>query len=316
MNKRVLILGGAGYIGGYTTDYLLSKGYNVTIFDKLVYETRYLKDVNFIYGDIRDTDHVIETSKDFDVVVIMAALVGDPACSVDFELTDSINRVAVKNICDKIDKNKHVIFMSTCSVYGAQDDVLDEESSTNPLSSYAVTKLASEEYIKVLNGTIFRLGTVYGIGDSYSRIRLDLVANVVTMKSVYEGEIHIFGGEQWRPIVCVKDIAGYIEESIRRDIRGTFILTERNVTMRTLGEEIANMISETKIVFTDISFQDARNYRVSNEKSVKSFEYKTQHTLETEVRAMVKLFKENRICNVKDDTYHNGQFIRNNLSSF
>ena len=314
--KKVLILGGAGYIGGYTTDYLLSKGYEVSIFDKLVYETRYLKDVNFIYGDIRDTNHVVEISKDFDVIVMMAALVGDPACAVDFELTDSINRVAIKNICEGISFDKHIIFLSTCSVYGAQNKVLDEESPTNPLSAYAVTKLASEEYIKEKNGTIFRLGTVYGIGDSYSRIRLDLVANVVTMKSVYEGELHIFGGEQWRPLICVKDIAGYIEEAIRKNIRGTFILSEKNVTMRSLGEEVVGLIPETKIVFTDISFEDARNYQVSNEKSKEYFEYRTQHTLETEVNSLVKLFKEHRICNIKDDIYHNGQFIKNNLSSF
>ena len=115
MNKKILILGGAGYIGGYTTDYLVKNGYEVTVFDKLVYETRYLKNINFVYGDLRDTDTVIELSKDYDVVVIMAALVGDPACSVDVELTDSINRVAVKNICERINKNIHVIFINKLS---------------------------------------------------------------------------------------------------------------------------------------------------------------------------------------------------------
>ena len=138
--KKVLILGGAGYIGGYTTDYLLSKGYKVSIFDKLVYETRYLKDVNFIYGDIRDTKKVIEVSKDYDVIVLMAALVGDPACAVDINLTDDINHAAIKNICEQLDNQKHIIFLSTCSVYGAQLDMLDETSPTNPLSAYASTK--------------------------------------------------------------------------------------------------------------------------------------------------------------------------------
>jgi len=313
MAKKILMLGGAGYIGGYTTDYLINKGYDVTVFDKLVYETRYLKDVKFIYGDIRDTDAVITLSKDYDVVVIMAALVGDPACSVDVELTDSINRVAVKNICERIDKEKHVIFMSTCSVYGAQQDILDEESSTNPLSAYAATKLASEEYVEKINGTIFRLGTVFGIGDTYSRIRLDLVANVVTMKSVYDKEIHIFGGEQWRPLICVKDISGYVEEAIRKNIRGKIILSQENITMLLLGKRICELLPETKIITTEISFEDARNYHVSNEKSNRLFEYRPQHTLESEVKLLVELFNENRICNVKDDAYNNGQFIRNNL---
>jgi len=313
MNKKVLILGGAGYIGGYTTDYLTKNGYDVTVFDKLVYETRYLKKVNFVYGDIRDTDTVIDLAKNFDVVVIMAALVGDPACAVDVELTDSINRVAVKNICERIDDNIHVIFMSTCSVYGAQHDILDEESPTNPLSAYATTKLASEEYVENINGTIFRLGTVFGIGDTYSRIRLDLVANVVTMKSVYDKEIHIFGGEQWRPLICVKDISGYIEEAIRKDIRGKIILSQENVTMKILGDRICKMLPETKMITTDISFEDARNYHVSNEKSNKLFTYRPKHTLESEVKLLVELFNENRICNVRDEAYNNGQFIKKNL---
>ena len=86
--------------------------------------------------------------------------------------------------------------------------------------------------------------------------------------------------------------------------------------MKSLGEEVVKLIPGTKIVFTEISFEDARNYQVTNNKSKKYFEYKTQHTLETEVNSLVKLFKEHRICNIKDDTYHNGQFIKNNLSSF
>lgn len=316
MNKRVLILGGAGYIGGFTTDYLIEKGYEVCVFDKLVYENRYLKDVNFIYGDIRDTDSVIKISENYDVIVMMAALVGDPACSVDINLTDSINRESIKNICEKLDNNKHIIFMSTCSVYGAQNEMLDEESGTNPLSSYASTKLEAEKYIKEKNGTIFRLGTVYGIGDTYSRVRLDLVVNVITMKSVYEKNINIFGGEQWRPLICVKDIAGYIEESISKNIRGTYILSQENVTMKSLGEKISNLIPGTSVKYTDISFQDARNYKVSNNKSFMKFDYKPKYTIESEVNLLIKLFSENRICNVKEDIYHNGEFIKNNLLIF
>ena len=259
MSKKVLIVGGAGYIGGYTTDYLINKDYEVCVFDKLAYENRYLKNVNFVYGDIRDTDSVIKVAKDYDVVILMAALVGDPACSVDLELTESINHIAIKNICAKLDDTKHIIFMSTCSVYGAQNGLLDEESGTNPLSAYAATKLGAEKYIKEKNGTIFRLGTVYGVGDTYSRIRLDLVVNVVTMKSIYDGVINIFGGEQWRPLICVKDIAGYLEESIRRGIKGTYILSQENVTMRELGQRIVNLLPNTKINFTEISLEDARN---------------------------------------------------------
>lgn len=312
MIKKVLILGGAGYIGGFTTDYLFSQLYDVSVFDNLVYETRYLKQVNFIYGDIRDTKHVIDVAKDFDVVILMAALVGDPACSVDINLTDEINHVAIKNICEQLPSDKHVIFLSTCSVYGSQHDILNEDSPTNPLSSYASTKLLSEKYVTERNGTIFRLGTVYGIGDRFSRIRLDLVVNVLTMKAVYDKKIQIFGGEQWRPLICVKDIAGYIEESIRNDIRGTYILSAGNYTMRQLGEIMRHLIPEIELVFTDVSFEDARNYKVDISKTLKTFEYTPQYKIDSEILKMKKIFEEHRICDITEDTYHNGNFIKNN----
>ncbi len=308
--KKILILGGAGYIGGYTTDYLIEKGYDVTVFDKLIYEDRYLKDVNFIYGDIRDTDFVIQTAKDYDIVVIMAALVGDPACAVDLGLTNEINHSSVQNICQKLPIDKHVIFLSTCSVYGAQIDILDEESPTNPLSAYASTKLQAEKYVTERNGTIFRLGTVYGMGDTYSRVRLDLVVNVLVMKAVYEKKIEIFGGEQWRPLICVKDISGYIEEAIRRDIRGTYILSEGNYTMKTLGELIKDIMPEIDLKLTDISFEDARNYRVKNRKTGLMFRYIPHYNIRTEALKMKKMFEENRIRDVYDEIYHNGNFIK------
>ena len=153
-NKKVLLVGGAGYIGGLTCDYLIKDGFDVTVYDNLLYENRYLKEVPFIYGDVRDTEKLYNTSKDFDVIVLMAALVGDPACSVDNALTEEINYKAIKDFCNVVSPDKHLVFMSTCSVYGAQDGLLNEESSTNPLSSYAATKLKSEEHGKLIDENI------------------------------------------------------------------------------------------------------------------------------------------------------------------
>ena len=316
ITKKILVVGGAGYIGGHTTDYLNGMNsipghdYDVRVFDKLVYETRYLKPVQFIYGDIRDTKSVLEAAKDCDVVILMAALVGDPACAVDVQLTDEINHIAIKNICQQLDSEKHVIFLSTCSVYGAQSDILDEDSPTNPLSAYASTKILAEEYVRERNGTIFRLGTVYGLGDPFSRIRLDLVVNVLTMKAVFEKKIHIFGGEQWRPLICVKDVAGYIEEAINKNIRGTYILAEGNYTMKDLGNIMKHIIPELEVIFTDISFEDARNYRVTLGKSNVMFKYKRKFDILKEIRKMIKIFEEHRICDVTSDVYHNGNFIK------
>jgi nucleoside-diphosphate-sugar epimerase len=201
--------------------------------------------------------------------------------------------------------------MSTCSVYGAQEGLLNEESKTNPLSSYASTKLASEKYILEKGGTVFRLGTVFGLGDTYSRLRMDLVVNVLTMKATKESEITINGGEQWRPIIAVKDIAEYVTEACKEKYNGIFVLAKENVIIKELGERVAKMIPGTKINYTEISFQDARNYRVDNTKSLETFKYKPQVTVEDEVKRMLEMFKENRVQNPEDKVYHNGAFLRN-----
>ena len=311
MSKKILVCGGAGYIGGLTSDYLIREGFDVNVYDNLLYEERYLKDIKFINGDIRDTEKLYQVSKNFNTIILMSALVGDPACSVDPNLTEEINYKSIKKFCEKVDDEKHLIFMSTCSVYGAQDGILNEDSQTNPLSSYASTKLNAEKYILQKNGTVFRLGTVFGLGDTYSRIRMDLVVNVLTMKAVKDGVITINGGEQWRPIIAVKDIAEYIVESVKEKQKGIYILSKENVVIRELGEKIAKIIPNTEINYTEISFQDARNYKVDNTKSLDDFKYKPTVTVEDEVIRMVKLFSEGRINNPEDKIYHNGAYLNN-----
>lgn len=311
VKKKVLVCGGAGYIGGLTCDVLIREGFEVTVYDNLLYENRYLKEIPFIYGDIRDTKKLYNTSKDFDVIVLMAALVGDPACSVDHKLTEEINYKAIKDFCEVVLPNKHLVFMSTCSVYGAQDGILNEESETNPLSSYASTKLEAEKYVLEKGGTVFRLGTVFGLGDTYSRLRMDLVVNVLTMKAIKDGEITINGGEQWRPIIAVKDIAEYVTEACKEEYKGIYVLSKENVVIRELGEKIAELIPNTKINYTEISFQDARNYKVDNAKSLETFKYKAKVTVEDEVSRMMTMFKEGRVLNPEDKVYHNGAFLKN-----
>jgi nucleoside-diphosphate-sugar epimerase len=310
MKNKILLVGGAGYIGGLTTDYLLRDGFDVTVYDNLLYEERYLKPINFIFGDIRDTKKIVEISEEYDTVILMSALVGDPACSANAKLTEEINFLAIKNICLSLPKDKHIIFMSTCSVYGAQDGILNEQSETNPLSSYASTKLASEKYVLERNGTVFRLGTVFGLGDTYSRIRMDLVVNVLTMRAIKYGEISINGGDQWRPIISVIDIAEYVVESCKLKPSGIFILSKENTIIRELGEKISNLIDGVKVNYSEISFQDARNYRVDNSKSLSTFTYKPTITVEDEVKRMVSIFREDRVRDPENITYHNGLYIK------
>ena len=306
---KILVVGGAGYIGGYLVDQLLANGDEPVVYDNILYEDRYLKDVPFVRGDIRDTDKLVKAAEDCEVVVLAAALVGDPACSVDKILTDKINYQAIKRACNKLPKDKHVIFMSTCSVYGAQDDVLDEESGTNPLSEYAVTKLKAEDHVKERNGTIFRLGTVYGVGDQMSRIRLDLVVNVLTYNAIKNGNITVNGGDQWRPIISVKDISGYIIEAAKRKPNETFVLSYQNTTIKELGELVVKELPGTEIKYTEISFQDARNYKVCAKKAEDYFDYMARWSPADEIKQMEKIFREERLKNPDDEIYSNGKYL-------
>lgn len=307
---KILIVGGAGYIGGLLTDYLNYKGHKVKVFDKLIYEERFLKPVEFIYGDIRDTDSVLKAAQDCDVVVWLAALVGDPACSVDNQLTEELNYKAPMAFLRKKPKNLYMIQASTCSVYGAQEGLLNELSEVRPLSTYASTKLRTEAPILDEGGCVFRLGTVFGMGDTHSRMRMDLVVNVLTMKAVKYGEITVNGGEQWRPIIAVKDIANYVVEMVERKPNDLFVLSKENVSIKNLGTQVASIIPNTKINYIEMSFQDARNYRVDNSKALNYFHYKPNITVEMEVNIMKDIISENRLKNPEEDIYNNGLVIK------
>ena len=195
---KILIAGGAGYLGGYLTDLLIKNGCEVTVYDNLLYEDRYLKPANFIYGDVRDSKKLLSIINGFDAVVWLAAIVGDGACAVEPYYTRAINVDSVKWLAENY-KGK-IIFTSTCSVYGFNNNLIDETSELIPLSLYAETKVAAEKLIinQHKNYLIFRLGTLFGVGDDHSRLRFDLVVNSLTMKAARGEVLKVFGGGQWR----------------------------------------------------------------------------------------------------------------------
>src|SRR5512137_181598 len=165
--KNILVVGGAGYIGGCLTDLLRSQGHHVTVVDRLLYEERFLKDVPFVFADVRDTDALVAIHQKYDTIIWLAAIVGDGACAQDPEVTFEVNYHAVKRFLERT--KRRIIFPSTCSVYGAQDGLLTEESPTNPLSAYAESKLMAEKVVLDHGGLAFRLGTLFGLGDNFSR---------------------------------------------------------------------------------------------------------------------------------------------------
>ena len=308
--KKMLIVGGAGYIGGYVTDTFKSNGeYDVTVYDNLLYETRYMKNVKFIYGDIRDREKLEKIINDYDVVVWLAALVGDGACAINTALTEEINYNCVKWLVDNY-KGK-IVFTSTCSVYGMNDDLIDEEAIPNPLSVYAATKLQAERYVveNAKDYLIFRLGTLYGISDEHSRLRFDLVVNIMTLRAVRGEKLTVFGGEQWRPILHVRDVANAIEYCLANNITGLFNLSERNVEISKLAEEIKKHIPDVEIAYQNMKFEDLRNYKVKNDK-IYATGWKPKFSLPDGIEEMKKIFLEGRIKNTNDPVYSNVAFLQ------
>jgi len=310
MKKKILVIGGAGYIGGSLIDLLNEdNNYIPTVLDNLIYEEHYLKDVNFINHDIIELEKIKNKINDYDVVVFLAALVGDPACAVDKNLTYKINVLPVKWLADNY--NGKIIFTSTCSIYGKNDNLLDESATPNPLSVYAETKLEAENYLfnNRPDSLIYRLGTLYGLGDTYSRPRLDLVVNVLTLRASQQEPLHVYGGDQWRPLLHVKDVGEAILYGATKNLNGIFNLSECNETMKGIAESVALEIQTTTIKYSDIPFEDMRNYRVENKK-ILSTGWKPTLNLKQGIKEIYNMFKNKRIKNINNIIYHNGNYIK------
>ena len=304
--KNILVVGGAGYIGGALTDRLTD--YNLRVYDNLLYDNVFRKPVDFVFGDIRETTKLYKQLEWADAIIWLAAIVGDPACNLNQDLTVEINERSVKWLCENYDGR--IIFLSTCSVYGFNNKLLDEESELNPLSLYAWTKLNSEKYLKGKNAIIFRLGTVYGLGDIYSRLRMDLVVNILTAHAIKLKKITVYGGEQHRPLIHVKDIALAIEKVVDQDISGVFNVHSLNTSVKNIADVIKIHFPKLIIETTDVKFQDNRSYRVSSEKAHKQFDFKAIYTLDDGISEIKQLLESGRIKDVFGSNYSNVEHLK------
>jgi len=305
--KKILVVGGAGYIGGSVTDLLMNKNYSFSVYDSLLYEEQYRKSVPFIKGDIRDTDKLKSIISGYDAVIWLAALVGDGACSINPSLTKEINQDTVEWLSKNYDGR--ICFLSTCSVYGRGEGILSENSDKEPLSVYAKTKLAAEHYLYDKNAITFRLGTVFGVSDQFSRMRMDLVLNIMTLNAITKGQISVFGGEQWRPLIHVKDVARAVVSGIESDKTGIFNIHHENTTMKNLGDMVVSATG-AEIIYGDMMVQDMRNYKVSSDKVLKELGFKTTYSIDYGISEVKDLIQSGRIVDPYTELYHNEKFLK------
>ena len=323
MVKNVLVIGGAGYLGSVLSRRLLEKGYKVRALDNLTYGDEGIKGLydnpgfTFIEGDMRDINTVVNAIKGMDAVVHLAAIVGDPASSLSPQKTIEINYLATKLVAEvcKYHQLNRFIFASTCSVYGANpnpDVRLDENSQLNPVSLYAEMKLKSEEGLLEMidtnfSPTILRMATLYGLSP---RMRFDLVVNLLTAKAVFDHEITIFGGSQWRPNLHVMDAAEAfikcLEAPIEKIRGGIFNVGTNNQNHQIL--EIGNIIHEVipnAGIETAEDNVDERDYNISFDKIAEVLEYGAKKSIKDGVAEIKKAIEEGKVKDYKDRRYSN-----------
>ncbi len=335
MDKKknlVLVTGGAGYIGTHVVEKLLDNGYKVRIFDNCMFGTDPIKDlvknknVELIKADIGELAKLLKAFEGVEYVVHLAGLVGDPACSVNKELTLKNNIIATNVVKElaKHNKVKKFIFASSCSVYGSSEEKVNEKSKLNPVSLYAQTKIDSEKAIladksKDLHPVILRFSTVFGHS---RRPRFDLVVNLFTAQAYNDGVITVKGSNQWRPFVYVGDLARAILKVIKAPI-GKVDRQVFNVGDDKLNYTIGNLANVVKdiVIFDknkikvklniDDNINDKRNYFVSFSKIKTVLNFSTKTSLEDGIKEMVNAFKKGIYKgSYKDKKYSNVEMTK------
>lgn len=279
MNEnKVLITGGAGYIGSRLVPTLMNNGYEVTVLDSLQYSEPSLlqycnnKLFNFVRGDASDPETLLPLIDLADIVIPLAAVVGAPACKLNPTFATSINLDAIKLISKNLSSNKKLIYPTTNSGYGISKggEMCTEESPLNPISLYGTTKADAEESVlKSGNGICFRLATVFGTSP---RMRWDLLVNDFTLRAYQDKSLVLFEGDFKRNYIHIQDVCdtflyGIKNYKLLNNEVFNLGLSSANLSKRQLAEKIKSYVPKLAIIDSDIGTDpDKRDYIVSNEK--------------------------------------------------
>ncbi|MEO0404372.1 MAG: NAD(P)-dependent oxidoreductase [Bacteroidota bacterium] len=307
MQRNVLVIGGAGYIGSVLSQRLLSQGYKVTALDNLTYGTGNSigelienPDFRFVKGDFGDQPLLDQLLGECTDVVLLAAMVGDPICKKYPELTQKVNVDYPKNLFSSMNRKgiKNFVFTSTCSNYGLRtDDTLaNEESELNPQSLYAETKIEFEKHIlangndKDFSSTILRLSTAFGVSN---RMRFDLTVSQFTRELALGKDLLVYDENTWRPYCNVADISDVIikvmespKETIHNEVFNVGS-DHNNFTKKMIVDLIDQVVPGTKVEYKE-NGMDPRNYKVSFEKLKSKLNYEPKVNVEDSVKALSK----------------------------
>ena len=325
--EHVLVTGGAGYVGSGLLRELLSEDYYVTCVDKLMFGGESLLDIwhnknfTFIKCDVNDWDsfNKILSDNNFDAVIHLAAIVGDPACKMHSDLANKTNWDSSKWLIDKCKEIgiSKFLFASTCSNYGKMDDpesYVDEDSKLAPVSLYAELKVKFERYM--LNEmtksddfvpTSLRFSTVYGLSP---RMRFDLTVNEFTKDLALDRELVIFGEQFWRPYCHVKDFSNafitVLKSPTEKVAYNVFNVgdTQENYTKQMLIDEIKKVLPESKIKYVNKN-EDPRDYRVNSDKIKRELGFEITMRVPDGIKEVKRIVQEGVIQDPEDQKYYN-----------
>ena len=324
--KKVLITGGSGYIGVHLTKMFLDSNYEVVLLDNHLYGSHgisHLKDhknISIIHGDISNIKDVVRSLKDVDTIIALAAIVGDPACSVSPQETLNLNYESSKILIETANFYgvRRLVFASSCSVYGVGgDELLTESSALNPVSLYAKTRIMSENILfersDSVSPVILRLSTVFGYSP---RMRFDLVVNLLTAKALVDKKFQIFGGNQWRPFIHCKDVAqAFYLAATKEDAvvnRQVYNVGSSNLNyqLKDIGDIIINHIPDASFDILNDNV-DERNYRVDFTKIQTQLGFNPEYDLDKGVIEMIEKIKESSdLKNYTDKIYSNLETLK------
>lgn len=300
--KNILVIGGAGYVGTHLVSELIKKKYSVTVFDLFIYGNFLEKNNNLdiIKGDIRDLKLLESVIKNFDCVIHLACISNDPSFDLNPQLGKSINFDPFEDLI-KICKNegiKRFIYASSSSVYGVKlEKDVDENSSLEPLTDYSKYKALCEDILLKHNNKDFtccvvRPATVCGYS---KRQRLDLVVNILTNLAYNKGEISVYGGEQLRPNINIKDMSNaylFLINQPKQLISGeVFNIGFENYSVNTLCNLVIRNIKH-KVLIKHLKNEDNRSYHISSKKIQKKLGFKNHFNIEDAIKELVNIFKK------------------------
>ena len=290
---KFLITGGAGYIGSVAVAHLLAEGHSITVYDRLIYGGESLlahashDRFSLVVGDVRDTPRLAAAMAGADAVVHLAAIVGEPACSVDDEASWSINVDGTASALEAASRAGigRFLFVSTCSNYGlANADVIaDEDAPLQPLSRYAEAKVACERVALSSphrGATVLRFGTICGISP---RMRFDLLVSEMARSAVTGETILLYTPDAWRPFLHVRDaaraIAAWAGAPSERVAGAVYNVVSENYRKRDLAQLVTKHFPHTPIQITDRA-PDRRDYRVSGQRFEEALGFRASKTVE------------------------------------